>query len=78
MFGPPHAGAPQESSGWSASGGRPSGKQWLVRHWRAPLRRAVVGPPLAGAFQESGGWSAIGGRPSVSDLSKSRLKTHEI
>ena len=25
----------------------------MVRHWGAPLRRAVVGLPLAGALQES-------------------------
>ena len=64
MVGPPLAGAPQESSGWSATGGRPSGERWLVRHWRAPLRRAMVGPPLVGAPQESGSWSATGGHPS--------------
>ena len=59
--GPPLA-TPQESSGWSATGGGPSGERWLVRHWRAPFRRAVVGPPLAGAPQESGGWSSTGGQ----------------
>ena len=64
MIGPPLAGAPQESGGWSATGGRPSKEQWLVRHWRAPLKRALVGPPLAGAPQESGSWSATGGHPS--------------
>ena len=62
MVGPPLAGAPQESGGWSATGGRPSGDWWLVRHWRAPLRRPVVGPPLAGTPQKSGGWSATGGQ----------------
>ena len=60
----PPTGACQESSGWSATGGRPVGERWLVRHRRAPLRRAVVGPPLAGTPQESDGWSATGGRPS--------------
>ena len=62
MVGPPLAGARQESGGWSATGGRSSEERWLVRHWQAPLRRAVVGPPLAGAPQESRGWSATGGQ----------------
>ena len=40
VVGPPLAGAPQESSGWSATGGRPS---------------KVVGLPLAGASKKSSG-----------------------
>ena len=47
-----------------ATGGCPSGERWLVRHWQASFRRAVVCQPLAGAPQESGGWSATGWRPS--------------
>ena len=46
MVCPTLAGALQESSDWSGTGGRPSGERWLVRHWQAPLRRALVGPPL--------------------------------
>ena len=64
MVGLPLAGASQETGGWSATGGRPSREQLLVRHWRAPLRKAVVGSPLAGAPQKSGGWSATDRRPS--------------
>ena len=43
---------------------RAESEQWLVRHWRAPLRSAVVGLPLVGAPQKSGGRSATCRRPS--------------